>query len=208
MLDSHVRPLIDPPLNAIGKKLAGLGFSANTVTFLGLIFGIFAMYEISNQSFNLAITFIVLNRLCDGLDGAIARSKGLTDFGGFIDIVSDFIVYSGVVFSFCLADPSNSPYAAFLIFSFIGPISSFLAYAIIASKCDVNTNRRGLKSFYYLGGICEGTETAFVLILLCITPTYFNLICLAYGILCWITTLGRIYCAWSDFGSTSSNAYK
>ena len=140
-----------------------------------------------------------MNRLFDGIDGAVARNSSLSDFGGFFDIVCDFIIYSGIVFAFAIYDSNKAFYAAFLIFSFIGPISSFLAYATIASKRKIESTSRGKKSFYYLGGICEGTETAVVLLLLCALPDYFNIICVIYGILCWITTLGRVYNAWVDF---------
>lgn len=200
MLDLYVRPLIDPPLNFIGKKLATYGISANIVTILGFIMGIIAIILISIAQYNTAIIFICLNRLCDGIDGAIARHISLTDFGGFLDIVCDFIIYSGVIFALGIANNDNIFYAAFLIFSFIGPISSFLAYAIIAAKKQINTISRGQKSFYYLGGICEGTETAIVLILACLIPQHFDIISITYGILCWITTIGRVYNAWQDFG--------
>lgn len=216
MLDPYVRPIIDPPLNALGRRLVRFRFTANMMTFIGFICGLLAILSIIFHQYSLAASFIVCNRLADGLDGAIARQSQLTDFGGFLDIVCDFIIYSGVVFAFGLIRPENLLYASFLIFSFIGPITSFLAYAIIASKRQITSQKRGKKSFYYLGGICEGTETAAVLILFCITPQHFNTICIVFGLMCWITTLGRIYNAWNDFGEkiypvrddSSLDAYK
>jgi len=199
MLDPYLRPIIDPPLNFIGKRLVSIGMTPNAMTLAGFCCGLGAMISIIFHHYNIAAALLISNRLADGLDGAIARHKGLSDFGGFLDIVCDFIIYSGIVFAFGIANPDNLMYANFLIFSFIGPITSFLAYAIIASKRQIMTQKRGRKSFYYLGGICEGTETAAVLILFCILPDYFNIICLIYGILCWLTTLGRVYSAWTDF---------
>lgn len=200
MLDHYVRPIIDPSLNYLGKKLFKLGISADMMTVVGFILGIFAIFCIVLHQYELAAVLILFNRLSDGLDGAIARNSELTDFGGFLDIVCDFIIYSGVIFAFGLSDSENIFYACFLIFSFIGPITSFLAYAIIASKRGVITEERGKKSFYYLGGICEGTETAFTLILCCLLPQHFSIICIVYGVMCWITTSGRIWNAWTDFG--------
>lgn len=216
MLDPYVRPMIDPPLNSIGRYLVKIGFTANVMTLVGFLFGVAAIISIMTHQYSLAASFIVANRLADGLDGAIARHSKLTDFGGFLDIVCDFIIYSGIVFAFGLTRPENLLYASFLIFSFIGPITSFLAYAVIASKRRITTQKRGKKSFYYLGGICEGTETAVVLILFCVIPQHFNNICLIFGAMCWLTTLGRIHSAWSDFGErrqinsidTSLDAYK
>ncbi|WP_435891264.1 CDP-alcohol phosphatidyltransferase family protein, partial [Klebsiella pneumoniae] len=41
--------------------------------------------------------------LLDGLDGALARRRGLTDAGGFLDIALDFLFYALVPFGFILA---------------------------------------------------------------------------------------------------------
>jgi phosphatidylglycerophosphate synthase len=200
MLDSKVRELIDKPLDIIGRKLDFIGLTPNSITAFGFFCGILSILFIANNDLNYGLLFLCLNRLSDGLDGAVARASKLSDFGGFLDIVADFIIYSGVVFAFAIKDQSEALYAAFLIFSFIGPITSFLAYAIIAAKKDINTSKRGVKSFYYLGGICEGTETAFVLMLICVLPNIFAEVCIVYGILCWVTTAGRVYATWSDFG--------
>jgi len=205
MLDPYVRPLIDPPLNYLGKRIASYGISANAITLGGFACGLVAMILISMKLYYTALVFIGLNRLLDGIDGAVARCTSLSDFGGFLDIVCDFIIYSGIVFAFGVADQANLFCASFLIFSFIGPISSFLAYAIIAAKKQITTTSQGKKSFYYLGGICEGTETTILLSLLCIMPNHFNISCIIYGLLCWMTTIGRIYNAWVDFGHSKSS---
>jgi phosphatidylglycerophosphate synthase len=200
MLDPYIRPLIDPPLNFIGKRLASAGVTANALTLIGFGLGLVAIVLISLAEYPLAFVFICLNRLLDGLDGAVARHNLSNDFGGFLDIVCDFIIYAGIVFSFGLANPNHLLAAAFLIFSFIGPMSSFLAYAILAAKRHITTTDRGIKSFYHLGGLCEGTETMATLLLMCLIPTHFQVICLVFGVLCWFTTIGRIYQAWRDFG--------
>jgi phosphatidylglycerophosphate synthase len=200
MLDSTVRKIIDKPLDTVGRYLAKIGIKANYITMLGFVFGLIAILYISIGNLPYGLLFLCLNRIADGVDGAVARAVKLTNFGGFVDIVADFIIYAGVVFAFAIYNPDNALYAAFLIFSFVGPITSFLAYAIIAAKDDVNTSKNGQKSFYYLGGICEGTETAFILILMCLAPHFFVQICIIYGILCWVTTIGRVYAAWNDFG--------
>lgn len=200
MFDAALRPLIDPPLNRMGAWLAAKGVRATTVTLAGFLMGLVAMAFILNDNLKIAAVFVVLNRLLDGLDGAVARHTRLTDFGGFLDIVCDFITYSGIVFAFGWGHPDRLAPASFLVFSFIGPITAFLAYAILAAKHQHHTDKRGKKSFYYLGGICEGTETAVVLVALCLLPQFFAPICWVYGALCWVTTLGRVRCAWVDYG--------
>ena len=206
MLDSTIRPWIDPPLDFIGKRMAAYNVSANTITLIGFSIGLIAIVMISLKQYNIAVIFILLNRLLDGIDGAIARNGYQSDFGGFLDVLCDFIIYAGIIFAFGFANPDKLMYVAFLIFSFIGPITSFLGYAIIAAKKQINTVCRGQKSFYYLGGICEGTETAFMLVLICIYPHYFNIISLIFGILCWLTTIGRVYNTWTDFGKSDATS--
>ena len=142
---------------------------------------------------------VVLNRIADGVDGAVVRCGGTSDFGGYLDIVADFIFYAAVPFAFAIADPANALAATFLIFSFIGTGSSFLAYAILAEKHNISTDIRGRKTFYYLGGLTEGAETILLFIAMLIWPSYFVYFAWSFGALCWITTATRIYAAYRQF---------
>lgn len=197
MLDARLRRLIDPPLERLSAPLADIGLSANALTLIGFALGLGAIAAIALRLYLLGLALLLLNRLFDGLDGALARRSGLTDLGGFLDIVLDFIVYSGVPFAFALADPAaNGLPAAFLIFSFVGTGSSFLAFAIMAAKRGLSTELRGRKSLYYLGGLTEGTETVGALALACVLPHWFPLIAYVFGALCWLTTATRITAAW------------
>lgn len=192
MLDPLVRPVINRPLNEIGRRLAARGVTADSLTFVGFGTGIVAMLALMAEFYAVAAMLIVLNRLLDGLDGAVARHTRLTDVGGYYDIVLDFIIYSGLVFAFAVGRPDQALAAAFLIFSFVGTGTSFLAYAILAEKHGVSTERHGPKSLYYIGGLAEGTETFIVLVLMCLLPDLFTWIAIVFGVMCWLTTLGRI----------------
>jgi phosphatidylglycerophosphate synthase len=193
VLDARLRRLIDPPLDRLSAPLVARGISANAVTVAGFAIGLCAAVAIAGRAYLLGLALLLLNRLCDGLDGAVARRRGLTDLGGFLDIVLDFLIYAAVPFAFALADPAaNAPAAAFLIFSFMGTGSSFLAYAIMAAKRGVSTELRGRKSLYYLGGLTEGTETILAFVLACLWPALFPWIALIFGLLCWLTTATRI----------------
>jgi phosphatidylglycerophosphate synthase len=193
VLDARLRRLIDPPLDRLSAPLVARGISANAVTVAGFALGLGAAAAIAGRAYLLGLALLLLNRLCDGLDGAVARRHGLTDLGGFLDIVLDFLIYAAVPFAFALADPAaNAPAAAFLIFSFMGTGSSFLAYAIMAARRGVSTELRGRKSLYYLGGLTEGTETILAFVLACLWPALFPWIALIFGLLCWLTTATRI----------------
>ena len=143
MFDARLRRLIDPPLDAAGRRLAGWGLSANATTLGGFVIGLAALPLLAAGQFTAALIVILLNRLADGLDGAIARSLGPSDLGGYLDILCDFLFYGAVVFGFVLAAPDNHIPGAFLLFSFIGTGSSFLAFAILAARHGWETSERG-----------------------------------------------------------------
>ncbi len=199
MFDSYIRPVIDPPLNRIACVLASWGVRANVMTAAGFGLSLCTFAALAMQAYGPAALFIVLSRLADGLDGPLARQSKATDLGGYIDIVSDFIFYSGTVFFFAVGKPDMALPAAFLIFSFMGTGSSFLAYAIVTAKRGINDERTGQKSFFYLDGITEGSEAIFTLLLFCLLPSCFAWIAGVYGILCWITTWGRVRTALRTF---------
>ena len=199
MFDAQLRPLIDRLLNPIGRGLVTLGVTANQVTMIGAAFGLIAAGCAAAGLFYPALWFVIANRFIDGLDGAVARASRSSDFGGYLDIVSDFIFYSAIPLAFAVARPETALAAAFLIFSFIGTATSFLGFAILAEKHQVTTQIRGKKAFYYLGGLTEGTETILLFLAMLVWPDYFSVMAIIFGILCWVTTGTRIYAAYRQF---------
>lgn len=199
MLDPAMRRLIDGPLDLAARTLARTGLSADAITLAGFVVGLAGMVALATQAYMLALGMIIVNRLADGLDGAVARIQGPTDFGSYLDIVTDFMVYSGLVFGFALGRPDEALIAAFLILSFVGSGTSFLAYAILAAKRGVTTELRGKKSWYYAGGLAEGTETVIFLVLMCLFPDAFPWLAGIFGAFCWITTVARSFAARAEF---------
>ena len=199
MLDPLMRRVIDGPLQRGGGWLIEAGVTANQVTLAGFAAGLGAMAALAFQLYLPALVLIGLNRLADGLDGAVARKRGVTDLGGYLDIVLDFLFYSGVVFGFALGRPDQALAAAFLIFAFVGTGSSFLAYATIAAKRGLTTDLRGHKSLYYIGGLTEGSETIALFLAICLFPDWFPWLAYGFGALCWLTTTSRILAAVEAF---------
>ena len=82
MLDPIFRPIIQKPLDAAGRWLAGMGLSANQVTIAGLGLGLAAAIAMALGAFTFGLLLFLLSRLADGLDGAVARATTPTDQGG------------------------------------------------------------------------------------------------------------------------------
>ena len=134
MFDASLRPILETPLHWLAGGCIAVGLTANGLTILGFVFGVFCAVFVAMGFFVAALVCLILNRLCDGLDGAVARRSGSSDFGGYLDIVCDFLFYAMVPFAFVIFSQQNAVAAGFLMFSFVGTGSSFLAYAILEAK--------------------------------------------------------------------------
>ena len=200
MLDSHLRPFIDPPLNRMGARLARRGVSANAVTLAGLVLGLAAAGAIVAELFVVALALILASRLADGLDGAVARRRGVTDFGGYFDIVADYVFYAAIPLALVLLDPGkNGAAGAFLLMSFYVNGGSFLGYAVLAEKARMRSDSHGVKTLYFTGGLLEGTETILFFVALCLFPAWFAPLAWVFGCLCLVTALARVALAWRVF---------
>lgn len=200
MLDARMRRLIDPPLTRAGSWLARRGVSANAVSLVGLAFGLSMAAMIAAGAGALALVPLAFSRIADGLDGAVARATGATDFGGYLDILCDFVFYAAVPLAFVLRDPSENGLAgAFLLASFYVNAASFLGYAILAEKRGLESREQGEKSLYYSAGLLEGTETILFFALLCLLPGAFAPLAFVFGVLCFATALSRGLLAYHRF---------
>lgn len=180
-----MRPFIDPPLDRMGRALARRGVQADHVTLAGLGAGLGAAAAVWAGGYWLALALVVASRLADGLDGAVARARGITGFGGYLDIFCDFVFYAAFPLAFVLADPAtNGAAGAFLLAAFYINGASFLGLAILAEKARMQSRARGVKSFYFSGGLMEGTETILFFIAFCLWPAGFAPLAWVFGALC------------------------
>jgi phosphatidylglycerophosphate synthase len=200
VLDRAAVTLIKPAIDRLAAVLAAMGMGANLMTLTGFGIGMAAAALIATQHFLLAVLAILLSRLCDGLDGAIARRSHTTDAGGFLDIALDFVFYAAIPLAFAVADPQrNALAAALLLAAFCGTMSSFLAFAAIAAKRKMDNLAWPDKSFYFLGGLTEATETLTCFVAMCVWPEHFPVIAAVYAAMCLVTTVTRIWWGWRAF---------
>jgi phosphatidylglycerophosphate synthase len=201
MLDAKMRKVIDPILDRQGAALARLGVGADSVTVAGLGLGLLAAALVAAGATWLALVPLLLSRLADGLDGAVARATAKTDFGGFFDIAADFLFYGAVPMAFVWLDPvANGAAGAFLLTSFYVNGTTFLGYAILAERRGMETAARGAKSLYFTGGLLEGTETVAFFVLICVVPGWFAPAAWLFGVLCFVTAGSRVLLARQVFG--------
>jgi phosphatidylglycerophosphate synthase len=200
MLDRRATALIQPAVDALARRLVSSGIGASQITAAGLAIGLFAAFLIANNEYWTGATAIFLSRTCDALDGAVARLTRPTDSGGFLDIAFDFLFYASIPLAFAIGQPQqNALPAAVLLAAFVGTGSSFLACAVIATKRGMSNVDYPNKSFYFLGGLTEATETLAFFAAMCAWPGLFPELAYGFAALCGVTIVTRIWWGWHAF---------
>lgn len=198
MFDGRLRELIDPALNAAARRLVRLGASPDAATLAGLALGLACAACVAFGQDAAALALLALSRLCDGLDGALARATRPSDRGGFLDITCDFAFYGAVPLAFALRDPqANALAAAVLLFAFYVNGASFLAFAVMAAKRGLETTQRGAKSLYYTVGLAEAGETIACFAAMMLFPGWFPMLALGFAALTLVTAASRAILAWT-----------
>ncbi|MFQ3205708.1 MULTISPECIES: CDP-alcohol phosphatidyltransferase family protein [unclassified Pseudoalteromonas] len=210
MLDKFVTPIIKPLLTPVVMLINKSGITANQLTVFGFLVGMFAVPLLAFEMWYGALIAIALNRILDGLDGALARyANQSSSAGGFLDITLDFLFYAAIPLGFILANPAQNAIAgAILLATFIGTGSSFLAFAIAAEKFKLDKPQFKYKSFYYLNGLTEGTETIALFVAFCIWPQHFAIMASLFAAACAITIFTRIYGGYHTLKQQEANISK
>jgi phosphatidylglycerophosphate synthase len=200
MFDRLMLKATKPVVDYLARRIHTANYNAEQVTFAAFGFGILAAFLIASGHSHFALLPLLLGRLLDGLDGAVARLTAPTDRGAYLDITLDFLFYASVPLAFATINPVA---AAVLLSAFIGTGTSFLAYAIIAEKRSEKSDIYPSKSFYYLGGLTEGGETIACFVLMCLWPQHFAFFAYVYAAMCCVTTATRLVAGWNAFVTKS-----
>ena len=198
MFDASLQPMLARAFAPSAAWLAARGVRADAVTLTGLGFGVAAAGAVGFRAYGAALALLLVNRIADGLDGALARRLGPTRRGAFLDIALDFAFYAAMPLGFAFANPEgNALAAATLLAAFVATGTSFLAFAAVAA------GRRAPefphKGLYYLGGLTEGAETIALFVAMCLWPAAFPDLAFVFAALCVVTTLMRWRWGWLAF---------
>ena len=135
MFDRQIQNFTQKPLIIIAKLFLKF-LKPNQMTIVGFILGFFMCILIFFQFYFAALALLFLNRFCDGLDGTMARLTTPTPLGGYLDIVSDFTIYSGFVLAFGFSNSGYTTLSMIILFLYIGTGTTFLAKAAIQTQLD------------------------------------------------------------------------
>jgi phosphatidylglycerophosphate synthase len=201
MLDRPAIELLHPAMQRGAHLLHRWGVRANSVTWTGFGLGLVAAVFIASGAYGIGLVLILVSRVCDGLDGALARLTQPTDRGAFLDVALDFIFYASIPLAFAVANPAEHALpAAALLAAFIGTGSSFLAYAVFAERRGLSSDLYPHKGIFYLGGLTEASETLICFALMCVLPAQFAVWAYGFAFLCFLTIVTRLIAGWRSFG--------
>ncbi len=138
----------------------------------------------------------LLNRVIDGLDGTVARMAQLqSDWGGYLDILLDTVVYALIPLSLVLAAPSSAAWlalAALLAAYYINSVS-WAYLAALLEKRQAGARARGeMTSVTMPTGLIEGTETVVFFTLFIVLSSWLVALYWTMAALVVVTTLQRL----------------
>lgn len=149
-----------------------------------------------------ALLLWLVNRVLDGLDGEVARLTGKqSDWGGYLDIVCDFVVYALVPFALAwsLGSPGALFAVAFLLLTFYVNAGSWLYMSALIEKRRSSSEAplaQTLTSIKIPTGLIEGTETIVFYSLFLLLPAYAPYFMILMGFLVIITIFQRL--SWAE----------
>lgn len=190
MLDARMRRRLQPALAAAARRLHRVGVGPNALTVVGFLVGVAACVAAGLARWPLALVLWLANRFIDGLDGPVARLGGETDAGGFLDILADFAIYGGFVLGVAVSVPEARLACVALLVTYYVNGTAFLALSSLGER---RRHERGdERSFQFVGGLAEGTETIIVHSLFCLLPRFAAQIAWAFAAIVAFTAGQRV----------------
>ncbi len=198
MLDTRARRLYGPIADRVAATLAAAAVPPLALTAAAFAAGVGACLAILAHAWTTALALWLANRVLDGLDGPVARRRGATDLGGFLDIVSDFAIYAGFVVALAIAVPDARIACVILLSAYYVSGTAFLALSALLERHapepghGADAAAADGRSLRFVGGLAEGTETVIAYSLFCLLPAHTAVIAWAFAAMVAVTAAQRI----------------
>ena len=192
MFDTPLRKVKDRVGTPLARSLSRV--SPTTVSLIGLVIALLAAWSAYRQIYFAAFVLWILNRVLDGLDGLLARLHNKqSDFGGYVDILTDFVAYAALPIGLVAGSPSSERYLAlaFLLASFYINTASWMYLAALLEKRALHGNDTQT-SIVMPAGLVGGFETIIAFSIFTLFPAYLTLLYSIFGILVFITIIQRL----------------
>ena len=177
MFDIALRQWKDSVADPVARRIPQR-ITPTHITAIAFIAGILACFTSMTPSFSrLAIGFWMINRFLDCVDGSLARHRKVaSELGGFLDLLSDFIVYSLIPIAIAHGQEEDLHHVDWVSIALLEAtfhVNNFILFysaAVAAQKDD-----RELTSVTMRPALIEGFESGILFTLMLIWPRYINI---------------------------------
>jgi phosphatidylglycerophosphate synthase len=192
MFDTYLRNAKDRIGEPLARRMSNV--LPNAITFAALLFGLGSAALAARKLFLWGLAFWLLNRALDGLDGLLARlhsSQG--DFGGYLDILLDFVAYATVPIGLVLASPTSDRYLALAVMlaAFYVNTASWMYLAAILEKRS-SRDPETATTIVMPAGLIGGFETILAYCAFLLFPAYITILFYFFSALVFITIVQRL----------------
>ncbi|MBI3958064.1 MAG: CDP-alcohol phosphatidyltransferase family protein [Chloroflexi bacterium] len=197
MKDLVLRQHKDHALEPLARNLFG-SVSPSLISIVALIPGLLSAAAIVQGELGWGIGFWFLNRLLDGLDGVVARTHDKqSDFGGYLDLLLDFVIYLAIPIAFVVAAPTRAHIWALIALLASYQINS-LSWTLLSSLLEKRQAafKSRLTSIEMPAGLIEGAETVLFYTLFFLLPAYVPWLFGVMAALVFVTAGQRVRWAW------------
>lgn len=196
MRDTILRQQKDRVMTPVAAHLSAT-VHPNTISLLALVIGLCSVLAVLNQAYWSGLVLWLLNRVLDGLDGLVARTQHKqSDFGGYLDLFLDFIIYLAVPLGFMWVAPAPfTLWTGLALFGayYLNTMSWTVLAALLEKRRFQSTTR--LTSLEMPTGLIEGAETILFYSAFYLLPDYVAYLFALMAILVLFTAGQRLW--WS-----------
>lgn len=200
MFDSSLRRFKDQVGTPLARRMSRV--SPIFISMFALVVGLLSAYSAYKQQYILALLLWLFNRILDGLDGLIARlHQRQSDFGGYVDILIDFVIYAALPLGLVAGSPTTEHYLALSILLavfYINTASWMYLAAILEKRAAHDTDTQ--TTIVMPAGIIGGFETIIAYGIFLLLPMYITALFSIFATLVFITIIQRL--AWAKHNLT------
>lgn len=202
MYDTALRDIKEKTFEPLALRLSDR-IHPNHISVAALGVGLLSVAAVSQGAYGWGLAFWAGNRILDGLDGVVARCQGSqSDFGGYLDLLLDFVIYFTIPLAFIYAAPTEAiQWAGILL------ISSFvlnnISWAVLSAILEKRAWRASqakagekLTTVEIPTGLIEGAETVIFYSLFFLLPGQVVWLFGAMAVLVGVTIVQRVAWAW------------
>jgi phosphatidylglycerophosphate synthase len=199
MFDHWLRLLKDRMFEPIAPVI-GRWVHPNVITIFAFLAGLAAALFAAQGRTGLSFAAWAASRTLDGLDGSVARAVGSqSDFGGYLDTITDFVVYAAIPVGVLLGHPSEAAWRAglFLLATFYVNAASWMYLAAILERRQLGVAATGERTSVTMPpAIVAGAETVVFYSLFLLVPAWAPPLFWLMGILVVGNIVLRLAWAW------------